>query len=1575
MTELVEAAELEDEKKKEEKARREAVAAEAARKKKLKARVLAAAATAVADAEARQAAAAECEAAALRMRYRPTGAWESLLEKFSAELMSPLLDVEEGSSVGPGSPELGARLGGWLGALLKAGCKLTQQQVEKLAVRVTTRLAEEAAGPALQAAMAFVERLLDALSPSQTSQTSQTLAALAAAFRRHGVAALLERLAAPGAVVRPPATPAPSRLVVGSGPSGSPPGACSLGHLRETAQRLALRLRPPEDPPAEQQPPAAPMDASAEAAAAALALRAGELSEAVAALPEPSALARIAEMLQSGACTPYELALHGVPAKLLPMLSLSSEWPWGSRAASVDASTAEALLPALQWLLGLCEALPVAAAEGQISGLDCLVRPLELALEGSDGQRTLFVEPLLPLRDLERFVLQTTPPDDPKYLEWCHGIVGRRIAERPSVGAPSAVSGGVANEEWRTAKVSGFDTGSRLPVHTVCYESDGEEQMLLLHLREVLVLEDKNSEAKAAEECIVGTASLEVPELAEELPDPSVGRQLEVAEGAIASPADAVQDVAQAATENSNTAVSQEDASPDPPADTAAQGEDGDEEDEVEEEADDEAGEEAEDGEDGEDGEEAEQGETVLEQVHKLLVNMPMVQAGEIPFEMVWGDLLEAGEAVLQASPGGTWASLGWRDRSELETALRTGLEARGQGTVARGLSRDQAELLLDRMDELAEAMSVVVDREDVPQARRPKPPSKPLIIAGPVCRRVQLELERGSTTLGVAVWEHASGALDVVDQQGRFLPTVPASKVAPTARRARHSPGRSMPLELSVLGLSSGSASSSTSGATGGNFEWQYWGDHGWCRYDAAASKLLETARERGEETVTVRSGSHRYIVNLRAGTQMNMTHSDRNVRQVRRHAASSGGGPGAGTFTGGSISSSSSARPPPAPALERNFSALDRGPVHDFQHKVLERKLGEEQLRPKGSPQSPNLSSVPNPSAAGDFPGFPDEGDGGIADAALGAGIASSEADAAAAGVGDRCVLAAQLAKGVRAPRLCALFFRSSTSPAKKAEDAKETSVAGCQGLVVETEFPEPEQTPLSLESTMLQALLLPEPAAPRCVEQRLRYVVTVARESSGLRRGEDIEVPPLSPALLRRTRTGVQAAASAGAQGDSATLLALLRRLRRLLGRSSRSRAPAGAAAVAVSWENSQLNRKLAHQLAQPLLTAGGVAPAWVEAMPLAYPFLFERGLREQLLHCVGFGTSHAVLWLQRQSVEARFGERLRVARERLARTGNDAELWEIHEQAAADESVFVGAGRSEMARLPGRSGGDLLELAERVVELTFRSRAVLEVVFDDETGFGDGVTQSFYTDVASELCAVDRGPASNLWAEHLPDSDGWAGEFVEEAARKTGWAAQYMKAEGSAGEISFAEYAEHCSFLETGSSGMELCEGGAERRLHIHDLEDFVECAAHWWLRDGILPQVEAFRLGVEDVCASNAIWAFEAEELQELLCGGSAPQWTPQELKQHLRPRGGYSAASQPIALLVEELTRMAPDRRGQFLEFVTACPRLPHGGLAAAEIVIVPAHPKGSLPRAHTCTNELQLPAFSSLEDNNNINK
>jgi len=380
---------------------------------------------------------------------------------------------------------------------------------------------------------------------------------------------------------------------------------------------------------------------------------------------------------------------------------------------------------------------------------------------------------------------------------------------------------------------------------------------------------------------------------------------------------------------------------------------------------------------------------------------------------------------------------------------------------------------------------------------------------------------------------------------------------------------------------------------------------------------------------------------------------------------------------------------------------------------------------------------------------------------------------------------------------------------------------------------------------------------------------------------------------------------------------------------------------------------------------------------------------------------------------------------------------------------------------------------------VVELTHDSKAMLEVKFADEGGFGDGVTQSFYTAVAAELAAL--GPEGSaqplcgvhgLWAEHLPESvaghqgrrylhsrrglfprpqvpgssaseracvqfrflgrlmakalrdgfvvplplcghffsaalgedlplaalprsgDGCVGEFVgaaadfaaelrrrhgglepdarmaayHEDARKPGWGAQYLRlTEGETSKWSFDQYVKACgiTFCESGVGGQELCEGGAERPVDAASLEEFVEAAAFWWLRDGVAAQVAAFRQGVEDVCETSAIWAFEADELLALFCGGCV-EWTREELQQHLRPRGGLEA--RDMEMLIDCLERMTPERREDFLEFVTACPRLPPSGLATLEITVAPAQPPGSLPRARTCTKELRLPKYESLE-------
>ena len=242
-------------------------------------------------------------------------------------------------------------------------------------------------------------------------------------------------------------------------------------------------------------------------------------------------------------------------------------------------------------------------------------------LGGPEG-RALLVEPLLTLEDLGRFVLQTSPVEDADYLAWCEGVVGKRVAERP-VGS---------SKPWRLAHVLSCGTQVQLPVHRVRYQDGAQEEAaLLLHLRDVVVLEGAQASFEPAPPAEASRDD-EPPLAPPEAPLPSD---------------EASTDMNGGRTPGSPSGASGATASPAPNSEATSP-----------------AGA----------GPAAQQAEE-HEYVHKLVLSMPMVQAGEIPFEMVWGELLDMGEAVVHAIGGGTWATLGWRDRTEMETILRTGLE------------------------------------------------------------------------------------------------------------------------------------------------------------------------------------------------------------------------------------------------------------------------------------------------------------------------------------------------------------------------------------------------------------------------------------------------------------------------------------------------------------------------------------------------------------------------------------------------------------------------------------------------------------------------------------------------------------------------------------------------------------------------------------------------------------------------------------------------------------------------------------------------------------------------------------
>lgn len=60
---------------------------------------------------------------------------------------------------------------------------------------------------------------------------------------------------------------------------------------------------------------------------------------------------------------------------------------------------------------------------------------------------------------------------------------------------------------------------------------------------------------------------------------------------------------------------------------------------------------------------------------------------------------------------------------------------------------------------------------------------------------------------------------------------------------------------------------------------------------------------------------------------------------------------------------------------------------------------------------------------------------------------------------------------------------------------------------------------------------------------------------------------------------------------------------------------------------------------------------------------------------------------------------------------------------------------------------------------------------------------------------------------------------------------------------------------------------------------------------------------------------------------------------------------------------------MSEDERANVLAFATGCPRLPLGAVGPTFVInLHPHEDPSSLPTAHTCTNTINLPPYSSQD-------
>ncbi|KAL8149850.1 hypothetical protein AgCh_006752 [Apium graveolens] len=164
---------------------------------------------------------------------------------------------------------------------------------------------------------------------------------------------------------------------------------------------------------------------------------------------------------------------------------------------------------------------------------------------------------------------------------------------------------------------------------------------------------------------------------------------------------------------------------------------------------------------------------------------------------------------------------------------------------------------------------------------------------------------------------------------------------------------------------------------------------------------------------------------------------------------------------------------------------------------------------------------------------------------------------------------------------------------------------------------------------------------------------------------------------------------------------------------------------------------------------------------------------------------------------------------------------------------------------------------------------------------------------------------------------------------------------------------------------------VASGCNSKMVNLNNLEEYVSYIVDATIRSGISRQVEAFKLGFNQVFPIKYLQILTEEELEHLLCG-ECEVWNINELLEYIKFDHGYTASSPPVVNLLSIIREFDRQQQKSFLRFVTGAPRLPHGGLASLnpKLTIVRKHCSGSadndLPSAMTCANFLKLPPYSS---------
>jgi hypothetical protein len=167
--------------------------------------------------------------------------------------------------------------------------------------------------------------------------------------------------------------------------------------------------------------------------------------------------------------------------------------------------------------------------------------------------------------------------------------------------------------------------------------------------------------------------------------------------------------------------------------------------------------------------------------------------------------------------------------------------------------------------------------------------------------------------------------------------------------------------------------------------------------------------------------------------------------------------------------------------------------------------------------------------------------------------------------------------------------------------------------------------------------------------------------------------------------------------------------------------------------------------------------------------------------------------------------------------------------------------------------------------------------------------------------------------------------------------------------------------------------DLIDGGSNVLVVQENKREYVQRVIEFKMREAFRPQLESFFAGFSAVLPRDDYWVerFTPDELEIIIAG--RPELDVADLRVHTTYIR-YSETDQQIVWFWEVVENFDQDQLALLLQFSSGTPLAPVEGFASLplKIVRVGIHPNPAnnpLPSAHTCLNQLQLPAYISKEE------